>query len=134
MKSMREQIAGSCRHFNGVQNKTCSAGVAYESIRDGDGQRASFATRPCFAGEGRIPCNLRSFKTGEEVEAEIAETDHLLAKVSGARAAIVASGQPHGAIACPVCGTPDALRFSVSPYNGHVHAACATAGCVSWME
>jgi hypothetical protein len=134
MKSIREQIAGSCRHFNGVQNKVCSAGIAYESIRNGAGQRAAFARMPCFAGEGRLPCERRSFPTAEEVEAEVAASDRVIADMFKARAAIVAAKKDHGQIECPICRVADALRFSVSPYNGHVHAACATAGCVSWME
>lgn len=34
---------------------------------------------------------------------------------------------------CPACkdGT---LRYSVAGSNGHMIAACTTAGCVSWME
>jgi len=38
-----------------------------------------------------------------------------------------------GKLACPVCKTGE-LRYTRSSYNGHVHAACTTKGCVSWME
>lgn len=60
-----------------------------------------------------------------------------------ARAAIVESlggpwkrGMPgaSGAIDCPVCSGPNSLRFSRAGYNGHIHAACTTEDCVSWME
>ena len=37
-----------------------------------------------------------------------------------------------GEIECPNC--KGRLRFSRSGYNGHVHARCSTADCVSWME
>jgi len=38
-----------------------------------------------------------------------------------------------GSMACPVCKTGN-LRYSRAAYNGHVHAACSTEGCVRWME
>jgi hypothetical protein len=38
-----------------------------------------------------------------------------------------------GSFACPICKT-GTLRYTVSGYNGHVHAMCSTADCVSWME
>lgn len=38
-----------------------------------------------------------------------------------------------GEIACPVCKV-GRLRYSRSGYNGHVHAACSTSGCVCWRE
>lgn len=38
-----------------------------------------------------------------------------------------------GAITCPVCGK-GSLRYSRAEYNGHIHAACTTDGCVGWME
>jgi hypothetical protein len=55
-------------------------------------------------------------------------------RISVARQAIVATGLKSGVIACPVCNADNALRFMVSPRNNHVHAACSTQGCVSWME
>lgn len=38
-----------------------------------------------------------------------------------------------GEMACLVCKT-GRLRYSRANYNGHVHAACSTEGCVRWME
>ena len=38
-----------------------------------------------------------------------------------------------GVMECPICKTGN-LRYSRSNFNGHVHAACSTEGCVSWME
>ena len=37
-----------------------------------------------------------------------------------------------GEITCPTCN--GRLRYSVAGYNGHMHAACETKGCASWME
>lgn len=72
-----------------------------------------------------------------------AEMNARLDNIGKAREAIVkACGGPwkkgakgcSGAINCPVCSKPDALAFSRSGYNGHIHARCSTEGCVSWME
>lgn len=38
-----------------------------------------------------------------------------------------------GEMDCPICKTGK-LRYSRSSYNGHVHAACSSDGCVRWME
>lgn len=38
-----------------------------------------------------------------------------------------------GSIDCPACKTGK-LSYRRSSYNGHVHAACSTSGCVRWME
>lgn len=39
-----------------------------------------------------------------------------------------------GLIDCPACGGVKTLGFTRSGYNGHVHAACKTPKCVSWVE
>ncbi len=38
-----------------------------------------------------------------------------------------------GSIPCPICKT-GRLAYQVASLNGHMHAACTTKGCVSWME
>jgi len=35
---------------------------------------------------------------------------------------------------CPICKNDGTLHFKRSGYNGHIHAMCATDGCVRWME
>lgn len=138
MKSQREQIAGWCVHYRGMHfDKTCKAGVAYDSIRDASGARGSFRNLPCFAGEGRLPCAHRSFPTDAEIDAQIAESDRAIEAIGKARRAITSSVMHRrgsgGSIDCPVCGVLGALVFSVA-HNGHIHAGCRTAGCVAWME
>lgn len=39
-----------------------------------------------------------------------------------------------GVIDCPICSGKKTLRFSRASVNGHIHAACTTDNCVSWME
>lgn len=38
-----------------------------------------------------------------------------------------------GEMACPICKT-GRLQYQRSSHNGHVHAQCSIAGCVSWRE
>lgn len=137
---MRQTIF--CNHYRAMsEHKTCGAGVAYESLKG-----IPFDARPCFARHGDPPpggCELAEFPTAEEIAAEKAEIEARIQAMGKARQAIVAhcggpwkQGVPgaQGKIDCPVCSAPGALAFSRAGYNGHVHARCATQGCVSWME
>jgi hypothetical protein len=69
----------------------------------------------------------------EQDEAEFAAT---LARAALATEAIrnVARGAKgvSGSIPCPTCG--GILRYSVARCNGHIHAFCATDGCVAFMQ
>lgn len=115
----------------------CAVGIEYATLPYG---------RPRL-GEGD-PCDKRGHNAGrictsfapwtaEEIAAEEAELNALFARVAVARSAIVAKhGKARGLqgeIACPVCET-GTLRYSIAQLNGHIHAACSTAGCVRWME
>lgn len=130
-----------CKHFRSMSEHTeCNAGVAYESLKG-----IPFEKRPCFCKPGKEPnegCSLMEIPTAEEQAAEEEEFRKLFARTYTARAAIVAHlGGPwkrgmagsNGSIKCPVCNA-GMLSFSRSGYNGHIHASCATEGCVRWME
>ncbi len=39
-----------------------------------------------------------------------------------------------GKMDCPACKAPDALHYSISSVNGHIHAACKTKDCVRFMQ
>lgn len=90
-------------------------------------------------GHEMVPCSLYVDPTPEQVQAERAEADAHLAKTV---AAIKVAGQwrvrPKPAqdraevVECPIC--KGRLHLSQSAYNGHVHGACETEGCVRWME
>ena len=58
-------------------------------------------------------------------------------KISDARKSIVAHSKGkrgvHGSLSCPIC-SEGVLKYSVSGYNGHIHAGCSTPGCVRWIE
>ena len=138
MKTLHDQIARRCKHFSGVLNSTCKKGVDYATVRD---ESARPCVCPCMTGLGE-PCATKcvgaEFPTEAEVQARIAEIEDCGRKIGLARHAIVeftkgARGMG-GTIDCPACGSPRSLRFSVARCNGHIHASCTTAGCVSWME
>ena len=146
-RSLAEQIGGSCKHFTGVQNDTCKAGVNYLALAGGN--RTGYACRlPCTGDEGCswakeekvVPCALREWWTPEEVQAQVDEIHKRTTETITARVAITdylkANNKPlrkiGGAIPCPICKT-GTLGFSIAS-NGHCHATCSTPDCVSWME
>lgn len=131
-----------CNHYRAMcDHDTCKVDVPYDKFKG-----LKFDERPCFAKPGK-PCNggcdLQQMPTDEELAAEAAECNRRFEMIVAARQAIVASlggpwkrGTPAagGAIDCPCCKAVEALRFSRSGYNGHIHATCSTADCVRWME
>ena len=128
---------GCCIHFNGTCSKVCKAGVDYKTFGEGK-------SIPCIAKYARPDtpkCELRQEPTPEQIEQARAETAKLFERTATARKAIVdhlggpwKKGAPaaKGSIECPHC--KGRLNFSRAGYNGHIHAACSTADCVSWME
>lgn len=131
-----------CKHYRAMSdNETCAVGVPYSKF---DGVK--FDKRPCFRKAGectREGCELVAMPTQKEIDERDGEIAERFAKTMTARSAIVQHlGGPwkkgmDGAsdlITCPVCGQVESLQFSRSGYNGHIHAACKTDGCVSWME
>lgn len=139
MKTLAEQIANTCTHFNGMSNKTCKVGVVYDSVADES--KKGFARFPCWKEGESVPCEKRRFLTPIEVEAEVAEHDRhweqlklaMGATHRGAKARGYGKGcGGRGAVECPCCG--GTLSYSVAGYNGHLHGHCSTKGCASWME
>lgn len=133
-----------CKHYTGIMNDKCDAGVKYDTVRVERGPGKGYAL-PCLddKSEPEAVCFLCEFPTAEELAAEEAEHKKAMADMLKARAAIVTRlGGPwkkgtlgaEGVIDCPCCGGAKTLRFTRSGYNGHIHAACKTEGCVSWME
>lgn len=136
---MRERVF--CNHFRSMSDhETCCAGVEYATLKGIPlGERPCFAKRGCAANPG---CDLVQLPTAEELAAQDAEDARRFRMLGEARGAIVShvggawkKGMPgtSGELSCPCCdgGT---LRYSRAGYNGHIHAACSTAGCVRWME
>ena len=123
---------GRCRHFTGIQNDTCTAGVTYPSVRDESVRPYRF---PCLHADAATICPLKAPRTAEEIDAEDREFADSFARCAKARAAILkrtrGAAPATGEVACPSCA--GALAFNVAS-NGHIHAACSTEGCTRWIE
>lgn len=130
-----------CKNYRGMSGKVaCEVGVRFDSLAN-YGTRGFMDSCPCFGNVGG--CNKAEYMTDEEQQAYRRRIDQGFANIGAARKAIVEHlggpwkrGTPgaSGTIDCPVCQSKASLRFSRAGVNGHIHAACATEGCVSWME
>jgi len=140
---LREKFINSslnkCRHFNGIQNKKCEAGVPYQ-------EGSMTVAAPCLPqfinGRETWPCTLFAIMSREEAEKKADERMFLVERTTRAMTAVVADAESkglkkghggYGEIACPACGD-GRLSYSVASYNGHIHGRCSRKGCVSWMQ
>lgn len=124
-----------CRHFTGVSNKTCKAGVNYDDV----------APIPCIGLEAEVKqafCDKKSCWTREEaieIEKEKAESmRRFFLAANAAHDDAKAKGYKKGrggkdSLPCPVCKT-GTLHYSVASYNGHLWGQCDTKDCVAWMQ
>lgn len=124
----RSRRARECRHFKplvlgekSAEPPTCHRSVVYPTPH-----------LPCFTPGA---CPLFEARTAEELDKQEQALLLRLERLGKAADAVDAAVKRGGdsPIPCPICGTGK-LHFRVSKYNGHVHAACSTAGCVAWME
>jgi hypothetical protein len=130
-----------CKNYRGMHLKeACEAGVRFDSLPN-HGTKQFHDSCPCFEAVGG--CDKAAYRTAEEIAADEEWMAKRTAAIMAARAAIVESlGGPWkrgtagagGTIDCPACSGVKTLRFSRAGYNGHIHAACSTEGCVRWME
>ena len=134
-------MLGKCKHFNGIQNAACKAGINYHELLGSE--FGCFANMPCTRAP--VPsAACASFALFTQAEAE-AEADEWVTRMK--RFKIVLTGAHEhaekqgfkrgrggvGELECP-SGCGGKLRYSVAEVNGHMHAACTTKGCCSWME
>lgn len=146
-RSLHDQIADKCIHFNGIQHKSCKAGMVYDDL-DKENRIEYRAGLPCFKSDseiakrlgGRPQCHCQhvQFPTEEDVQKQIAEHEQSMKKFTVALVAVKPirekyKGQDWGCIIeCPVCNGK--LHVTHAAYNGHVHAKCETPDCVAWIE
>ena len=132
---------GQCVHFNGIQHDKCRAGVAYRELF---GNEPGWAKHLCCLGDKESPttCGSAHFPTREEAEKEVDEFEARMDRFSKALRAAKDDAKAHGLkkgsggygnVKCPNCEDGQ-IKYSVASYNGHMHAACSTPHCASWME
>lgn len=134
-----------CKHYNGLMNDCCKAGVKYDTVAvvHEAPKGRSVPCIPKWNRDGEAKCDKFELRTPEEIAAYEQEMAKRFAHTGMARLAIVdhlggpwKRGTPGagGTIDCPCCGKKNSLSFSRAGFNGHIHARCASPGCVSWME
>lgn len=120
MKSLKEQIADKCIHFNGVMNTTCKADIKYADVRVDKPYKF-----PCLKQGGECP--HAKFRTEEEVNEYLKRIEEDDRKVVGALVAVrehfAKTKERVGKIPCQ-CGGE--LQFTVATINNHIWAKCNT--------
>jgi hypothetical protein len=113
-----------CRHWNGILNPACRAGVPYLMLGNDPPK-----TWPCNRAGGGT-CIHRSMPTQEEVNIYM---DKMNASV--ARDLEIMKSIPPGAsgkMPCPNCRST--IIWYRSPRNGHLSATCQTKNCFAVMQ
>lgn len=146
-RSLHNQIADKCIHFNGIQNKACKAGVVYDDL-DKENRVEYRAGLPCFhsdssiaqrlGGKPQCHCPHVQFPTEEEAQKEVDEMDREMEKFTVALTTVAPIRKAHkgkdwqGIVECPICNGK--LHVRHSGYNNHVWVKCETVNCVAWIE
>lgn len=146
MESLVKQFTASaldrCVHFTGVQNVTCEAGIAYESVVVKHEPMSGYnLSRPCNTKLNHCgaTCAASKFPTAEEAlaaaEVKAAALLDSIKYTGDARRRILAQTNNRGGagtVECPKCG--GRLHYGQASTNKHIHAHCETPKCLSWME
>jgi len=147
MKSLYDQIAGKCIHFNGIQNTTCQKGMHYDQM-DAALPLPYRPALPCrkpdakalerLGHRSQCSCPHVEFPSDEVVKKEIEEIGAAVKKMSRVekllepfRKSCTGTGGS-GLQVCPVCNGK--LHWSIAGCNGHARVRCETEGCVCWIE
>lgn len=130
----------TCRHYNGLfgpgmkpDHIPCAAGL---NPRDMAGHNGRMIALPCLSDPcAKQQCPKFDAYTPEEVAAEELADKEYHKLILRARALIVTKIEKTrakiGETMCPKCKGKLAYR---QHSNGHIHARCATDGCLAWME
>ena len=144
-ESHLNKLMVDCKHFRGIQNKLCAAGVNVRELTGGPD--SGWAIRmPCLPSMDRatisVTCDKFCAMTREEAENELREEEEATARHIKAMVAAHEDAKQRGfgrgrggsgEVKCPCCETGN-IQYAVASYNGHMHARCTTQNCVTWME
>lgn len=132
----------TCKHFTGIQNDCCAAGINYDDVRRLPGP---IPCLPHLHKEGtKNTCDKFEIRTKEEFEALMREADESIAEAKKDIALILpmiaamkeefTGRQGVKRFDCPKCGAARNLVLTHSEINGHVWGRCSTKDCLVWME
>lgn len=132
-----KKYMSKCKYFNGVQHSDCKAGIRYDDLPRENGRRLL----PCLGDCPASNCRKHELTTREEAESRADAVETSIARSVAGLNAVCEDAEKQGfskgnggegSVECPICnGT---IRYTVSGYNGHRHAACSTDGCVAFIE
>ena len=125
-----------CKHFTGMINDVCAAGVNWREVTGGP-DFGILTRTPCTNPEHAGKCKLHQLRTQAEIDEENRFWDEQIALMETEepfwqkiRYANMSGG--HGVCECPRC--KGKCHWSVAASNRHLHARCETDGCISFME
>lgn len=121
-KTLYEQIACKCLHFNGVMNKACKAGINYADVRVDKPYKF-----PCLQQGGE--CATAQFPTQEQIMEKLQSIEDSSVKairaISDIKAHFEKTKIKGGQIPCRCSGD---LNYVVVNTNGHIWANCKSCG------
>lgn len=125
-----------CKHWHGSVNDVCKAGVNWQEVTGGP-QLGIMRRCPCINTEHAAKCDLHALPTPEELAAEEAEWERILAQHVAERPhwEKIRRENPRGSSGvckCPRCGGE--CQWSIAFTNGHMHVRCRTDDCIAFME
>lgn len=129
---------GKCKHFTGIRDAQCAAGVNYVLVSNDF--KLSLPCLPAKKSDNREPaeCELFCEPTAAEIAEDRAKFDASMDQMRLVMTSIAPLRKEHkgkgyaGIIECPAC--KGKLHLTISAYNGHAHGRCETPDCVNWME
>lgn len=78
-RQIQREMTG-CRHFRGIQHKTCAAGLLYEGAKDPTARPLKLI---CLDRDANAKCDRLSLPTREEAEAEVDDRERKVAEFFG---------------------------------------------------
>lgn len=121
-KTLYEQIACKCIHFNGVMNKECKAGINYADVRIDKPYKF-----PCLQQGGE--CIKAEFPTEEQITVMLQSIEDggikAIRAIADIKEHVEKTKIKSGQIKCR-CGGQ--LNYVVANLNGHVWANCKSCG------
>lgn len=125
-------LQGHCRHYSYDVRRNenrCVCAVGCDLSAPG-------AAKKCMPELSRKGWCPKREEYTEEERREDEERSNKLARDAFTAVAAVLDEKPEpgttGAIECPICSAK--LRWSCALSNGHLHAACETDDCVSFIQ